>query len=223
MGGNIVVHRLPDGQKGLPWVFSWDIAGRVYGLAPSADGSRRLAGHVPRLTRRFDSGRSPAVMLPRPAPRAQPWTDGCAGRVHRQGCHAARLRAGNGVATRRPHRTVALCLPDRWWPIARRRCLLSQILSTIVPGTPIAIAVRRGAQPSASTFQTSRRDSPVLSLFLGTDREWVAWMPGRGITTPPIAGDHGGCWAGTSTRVWRRLPNSYPMSRYESSASPTAD
>jgi WD40 repeat protein len=45
----------------------------------------------------------------------------------------------------------------------------------VLPNTPIQFMVRRGAE--RVPLGTTKRDSPVLSLFLGLDREWVLWMP----------------------------------------------
>jgi WD40 repeat protein len=44
-----------------------------------------------------------------------------------------------------------------------------------LPDTRLELEVRRGAQVVA--FATTKREVPLLSLFLGEDREWVAWMP----------------------------------------------
>ena len=88
---------------------------------------------------------------------------------------------------------------------------LIQQIGTIVPGTPIFIAVRRGGQPEQ--FQTTRRDSPVLSLFPGSDREWVAWMP-EGYYDTSIAGDRR--LLGWHVNKGLAAPTEfYPMSRYE--------
>ena len=88
---------------------------------------------------------------------------------------------------------------------------LTQQIDTIVPGTPIFIAVRRGGRQEQ--FQTTRRDSPVLSLFPGSDREWVAWMP-EGYYDTSIAGDRRllGWHVNKGLAV---LTEFYPMSRYE--------
>ena len=76
---------------------------------------------------------------------------------------------------------------------------------------PILIAVRRGERPEQ--FQTTRRDSPVLSLFPGSDREWVTWMP-EGYYDTSIAGDRRllGWHVNKGLAV---PPEFYPMSRYE--------
>lgn len=48
-------------------------------------------------------------------------------------------------------------------------------VGSVPPNTPIQFMVRRGAEQLP--LGTTRRDAPVLTLFLGLDREWVLWMP----------------------------------------------
>jgi WD40 repeat protein len=45
----------------------------------------------------------------------------------------------------------------------------------VLPDTRLEVQVRRGAE--ALIFTTTKRESPFLSVFVGEDREWVAWMP----------------------------------------------
>jgi WD40 repeat protein len=59
----------------------------------------------------------------------------------------------------------------------------------------IGIKVRRrmpiptiGAVAFEAVLPTTRRDNPALALFLGTDKEWVLWMP-RGYYDTSIEGD----------------------------------
>ena len=59
-------------------------------------------------------------------------------------------------------------------------------LDRIEPGTPVEFLIRRGAEQFP--VGTTRRDSPRLSLFVGEDREWVAWMP-EGYYETSVAGD----------------------------------
>jgi WD40 repeat protein len=54
------------------------------------------------------------------------------------------------------------------------------------PNTTIMMIVRRGAE--RLPVNTTKRDSPVLSLFVGVDREWVVWMP-QGYYETSVAGD----------------------------------
>lgn len=54
------------------------------------------------------------------------------------------------------------------------------------PNTTIQLEVQRGDQRLLGL--TTKRDSPVLSLFVGLDREWVAWMP-QGYYETSVAGD----------------------------------
>ncbi|HKI18404.1 MAG TPA: hypothetical protein VKA15_11010, partial [Isosphaeraceae bacterium] len=62
-------------------------------------------------------------------------------------------------------------------------------------------------------FQTTRRDSPVLSFFPGSDREWVTWMP-EGYYDTSIAGDRR--LLGWHVNKGLAAPTEfYPMSRYE--------
>jgi hypothetical protein len=55
-----------------------------------------------------------------------------------------------------------------------------------VPNTAIQLVIRRG--DAQLPMMTTKRDSPVLSLFVGLDREWVVWMP-QGYYETSVAGD----------------------------------
>jgi len=197
MGGSIVIHRLPDGQR--THVFLGH-AGAIYGLAPSADG-RWLASASADQTVRL-------------------WT--LAGCDTRPPLGATLDRDAQGVFTvkdvtpRGFAREMGLQPGDRidrcsvgFVAIAPE--VLIQQIDTIAPGTPISIAVRRGGRPEQ--FQTTRRDSPVLSFFPGSDREWVAWMP-EGFYDTSIAGDRR--LLGWHVNKGLAAPTEfYPMSRYE--------
>jgi WD40 repeat protein len=59
-------------------------------------------------------------------------------------------------------------------------------VAAIDPGEKIEFVIRRGDQ--TILMETTRRDHPALSLFPGTNREWVLWMP-HGYYDTSIAGD----------------------------------
>lgn len=59
--------------------------------------------------------------------------------------------------------------------------------NALEPNTTIQMVVRRDGQRVRGL--TTKRDSPLLALYVGLDREWVVWMP-RGYYETSIAGDH---------------------------------
>ncbi len=66
---------------------------------------------------------------------------------------------------------------------------LDEVLGTLdrlEPGTKIEFGVRRGAD--LVPLETTRRDAPSLSLFVGDNRDWVLWMP-EGFYDTLLAGD----------------------------------
>jgi hypothetical protein len=74
------------------------------------------------------------------------------------------------------------------------RTFLEQIDQT-GPDTSIELVVRRplvvlgwNLGPTTAIVATTRREHPALSLFVGRDRDWLAWMP-RGYYDASIAGD----------------------------------
>lgn len=83
----------------------------------------------------------------------------------------------------------------------------------VEPFTTIQMQVQRDGRVLNMT--TTKRDSPALSLFVGTDREWVLWMP-QGYYETSILGDR-------KYLVWHRNggPNAtepsetFPADRFE--------
>jgi WD40 repeat protein len=73
----------------------------------------------------------------------------------------------------------------REWPKDQFAAFLAQA-DAAPPNTTIQVAIRRGGQVMPAG--TTKRDSPVLSLFVGLDREWVVWMP-QGYYETSVAGD----------------------------------
>ncbi len=61
-------------------------------------------------------------------------------------------------------------------------------VAAIAPNTGIEFEVSRPPAAERLRFGTTKRDRPVLSLFVGRDREWVLWMP-RGYYDTSVAGD----------------------------------
>ena len=131
-----------------------------------------------------------------------------AGRVHQSRMSrlaASRRKWGCDLGT---ESNSALCLSTRWWPSAG--------------GAYSADRHNRAWNTdfdcgppwwTAEQFQTTRRNSPVLSLFLGSDREWVAWMP-EGYYDTSIAGDRR-LLGWHVNKGLAAPPEFYPMSRYE--------
>jgi WD40 repeat protein len=201
MSGSIVVHRLPDGQRTRVFLGH---SGATYGLAPSADGRWLASASADQTLRLW----ALAGCDSRP-PLGATFDRDAAGvftvrEVTRRGfAEEMGLQPGDRVEQCSVVRGELLA------PIAPDA--LVREIDTVAPGTPIAIAVRRGGQPAQ--FQTTRRDSPVLSLFPSSDREWVMWMP-EGYYDTSFAGDRRllGWHVNKGMAV---PPEFHPMSRYE--------
>jgi len=197
MGGSIIIHRLPDGQRTRVFLGH---AGAIYGLAPSADGRWLASASADQTVRLWtlagcDTRPPLGATLDRDA----------------QGVFTVKDVTPRGFAQEmglRPGDRIERCCLGS---VAVAPEVLTQQIDTIVPGTSIFIVVRRGGRPEQ--VQTTRRDSPVLSFFPGSDREWVAWMP-EGYYDTSIAGDRR--LLGWHVNTGRAAPTEfYPMSRYE--------
>jgi WD40 repeat protein len=174
-GGSIVIHRLPDGQKTRVFMGH---AGAVHGLAPSADGRWLVSASADQTVRLW----SLAGCDTRP-PLGVTWDRNA------QGVFTVKDVAPRGFAQEmglQPGDRIDQCTLSRDELVPIAPDLLIRQIDTIAPGTPIAIAVRRGGR--LEQFQTTRRDSPVLNLIPGSDREWVIWTP-EGYYDSSIAGD----------------------------------
>jgi WD40 repeat protein len=200
LSGSIVIHRLSDGQRTR--VFSGH-SGAIHGLAPSADGRWLASASADQTVRLWTLAgcdvRPPlGATLERDAQGVYTVKD-----ITRRGfAQEMGLKVGDKIDQ------CSLAL-DKLVVIAPD-ALMRQI-DTIAPGTPIVIAVQRAGR--AEQFQTTRRDSPVLSLFPSNDREWVMWMP-EGYYDTSIAGDR----RLLGWHVNKELPaptEFYPMSRFE--------
>jgi WD40 repeat protein len=201
MGGSIVIHRLPDGERTRVFLGH---AGAVHGLAPSADGRWLASASADQTVRLWTlAGCDTRPPVGATLDRDQQGVFIVRQVTPRSFAEVMGLRSGDRVDQCALYLgKVVDIAPDR---------LMEQI-HTIVPGTPISITVRRGGQPVQ--FQTTRRDLPVLSLFPGSDREWVAWMP-EGYYDTSIAGDRR--LLGWHANKGLAAPTEfYPMSRYES-------
>ncbi len=200
LGGSIVIHRLPDGQRTRVFLGH---AGAVHGLAPSADG-RWLASASADQTVRLWTLNGCDVRPPLGATLDR----------DAQGVFTVKDVTPRGFAQEmglRPGDRIEQCslILDKLVAIAPE--VLTRQIDTIEPGTSILISVRRAGRPEQ--FQTTRRDSPVLSLFPGSDREWVTWMP-EGYYDTSIAGDRR--LLGWHVNKGLAVPTEfYPMSRYE--------
>ena len=204
LGGTAVLYSLPDGRKTRVYLGHSEA---VYGLAPSADG-RWLATASADETVRLWSLSGCDV---RPALGATLVLDPQGGlTVADLGmrCFAREmgLERGDRITncTRGPQRVqLAVATPDA----------LRSSMESIEPGVTILVDVVRNGRPER--FQTSRRDSPALSLFIGSKQEWIIWMP-EGYYHSSIAGDR-------ELLGWHvnKQPNVatttafYPMSRYQ--------
>jgi len=201
MSGSIIIHRLPDGQRTR--VLSGH-SGATYGLAPSADGRWLASASADQTVRLW----ALAGCDTRPPLGATFERDA-------QGVFTVREVMRRGFAQEmglQPGDRIDQCslVRDRSAVPIAPDSLIRQI-DTVAPGIPIAIAVHRGGRPEQ--FQTTRRDSPVLSLFPSSDREWVMWMP-EGYYDTSIAGDRR--LLGWHVNKGVAVPAEfYPMSRYE--------
>jgi len=200
MGGSIVIHRLPDGQRTRVFLGH---AGAIHGLAPSADGRWLASASADQTVRLWTLAGCDA----RPPLGATLDRDA-------QGVFTVREVTPRGFAQEmglRPGDRVDGCSLSLDKLVAIAPEVLIRQIDTVEPGTPIVISVRRGGQPEQ--FQTTRRDSPVLSLFPSSDREWVAWMP-EGYYDTSIAGDRR-LLGWHVNKGLAAPPEFYPMSRYE--------
>jgi WD40 repeat protein len=197
MGGSIVIHRLPDGQRTRVFLGH---SGAIYGLAPSADGRWLASASADQTLRLWTLARCDArpplgVTLERDA----------------QGVFTVKEVAPRGFAQvmgLQPGDRIGQCSLGS---VAIAPEVLINQIDTIAPGEQISIAASRGGRPEQ--FQTTRRDGPALSLFPGSDREWVTWMP-EGYYDTSIAGDRR--LLGWHVNKGLALPTEfYPMSRYE--------
>jgi hypothetical protein len=92
-------------------------------------------------------------------------------------------------------------------------------------GAPIALIVRRrthvplfgSVELTLDPVNTTRRDSPALTIMTGVDREWVAWTP-RGYYDTSIEGDLSLLGWQTNPRYDRLGPTDYvPIAAHEAS------
>ncbi len=167
----IVIFRLEDGQRTR--VFNGHL-GPVYAIAASPDGRWLLSGSVDQTARLWRLA-------------------GCDARPE-LGATSIRNAAGEAVvATVEPRGfadAMGMKVGDVVEILAVGREVRNPIdfrpLADVPPGVTIGFQIRRGAE----RFQvpTTRRDSPALSVFVGDDHEWVAWMP-QGFYETSIAGD----------------------------------
>jgi WD40 repeat protein len=199
--GSLLIHRLTDGQRTRLFLGH---SGAINGLAPSADG-RWLASASADQTVRL-------------------WT--LAGSHTRPALGATFDRDAQGVFTvkevarRSFAQEMGLKTGDRidtcYYVVRGERVRVTpddliRRIDTIAPGTPIGVEAHRAGQPRE--FQTTRRDSPVLSLFPSSDHEWVTWMP-EGDYDTSIAGDQRLLGWHVNKGV-AEAAEFYPMSRYE--------
>ena len=89
------------------------------------------------------------------------------------------------------------------------------------PATMFGFDVRMGADPAPLLTAISKRDSPALSLLLGTDGEWAAWSP-QGYYDSSVRGDNFLGWhrnlPGVFTGPFPTRPTEYVQARtYEGS------
>lgn len=182
--------------------------GDVYALAPSPDG-RWLATASTDQTVRFWSLEG-CDRVPPLGARLEPAADGTATVAEiRPRSFAQQMGLDRGdVVTR-------VLVGGREVPLAD----WGRRLDASPPDTQVVLFVRRG--PQVLPFGSTKRDVPLLSLFPGTDREWVVWMP-EGYYETSIAGDrrflgwHQNHAPADDPRDLYALPTDYfPVDRFE--------
>ncbi len=204
LGGTVVMYSLPDGQKTRVYLGH---AEAVYGLAPSADGrwlATASADETVRLWSLAGCDARPALgatVVPNPQGGLAVTDVDMRSFAREMG-----LQRGDRITkcTAGPKRVqLPFDTPDA----------LRSSMESVEPGVTVYVDVVRNGRPDQ--LQTSRRDSPALSLFLGNNQEWIVWMP-EGYYHSSIAGDR-------ELLGWHvnKEPNVatttafYPMSRYE--------
>jgi len=204
LGGSVVLFSLPDGKKTRVYLGH---AEAVYGLAPSADGrwlGTASADQTVRLWSLSGCDVRPALgatVVPDPQGGLTVTDVGMRSFAREMG-----LERGDRITkcTGGPQRVqFSVDSPDA----------LRSSMESVEPGVAVYVDVLRNGRPDQ--LQTSRRDSPAVSLFLGNNQEWIVWMP-EGYYHSSIAGDR-------ELLGWHvnKEPNVatttafYPMSRYE--------
>jgi len=204
LGGTVVMYSLPDGPKTRVYLGH---AEAVYGLAPSADGrwlATASADETVRLWSLAGCDARPALgatVVPDPQGGLTVTDVGMRSFAREMG-----LQRGDRIikcTTGRQRTPLSVGTLDALRPS----------MESVEPGVPVYFDIVRNGRPDQ--FQTSRRDSPALSLFLGNNQEWIVWMP-EGYYHSSIAGDR-------ELLGWHvnKEPNVatttafYPMSRYE--------
>lgn len=179
----VVVHRLEDGVRTR---FLDGHSGSVYCLAPSPDGKWLATGSEDQTVRLWALAGCDGL-----APLGAEFDrrDGSVvvkGITPRGFAEASGLEVGDVIES--------FHLGGR--PVTAEAFLAEH--ASAAPNTRIEFAVRRkaAAPPDAKgegadrrlVVGTSKRDAPLLSLFVGKDREWVLWMP-RGYYDSSVSGD----------------------------------
>lgn len=204
--GGVILYRAGDGRKTR--VFSGH-AGFVLGMAPSADGRWLATASDDQTVRLW----SLAGVDQRPAFGATLRRDDRGDRVVDEvvpGGHADKMGLDVGDRVGR----VGIEGVNGNEPIPVEQFL--GLVDDAVPNRLIYVYVRRGDDPEEFPVGTTKRDSPLLSFYPGTDREWVIWMP-EGYYDTSIAGDHRllGWHVNPPANALLGPTRFYPLSRYE--------
>ena len=167
----IVIYRLDDPVRTR--VYNGHL-GAVYSIAPSPDGRWLVSGSVDQTARLWSLAGCDTLPPLGATSALNPAGKAVVATVAPRGfAEAMGLQVGDVVEMLAVGKTL-------------RNPLDFAALTAETPGVTIGFKIRRGAE--VFNLPTTRRDSPILSLFVGADHEWVTWVP-KGFYETSAAGD----------------------------------
>lgn len=203
----VVVHRLEDGARTR---FLDGHNGPVHCLAPSPDGKWLATGSADQTVRLWKLAgcdelaplgaqferREGAVFVKSVEPRSFAEAGGFVAGDRVESFHLG----GKAVSADEFLAKFATWPPNSWVVLEVRR--------KPVAGRPDA--------PAPTAVGTTKRDNPLLSLFVGRDREWVLWMP-KGYYDSSVTGDSRYLgWHLNKATIANPAPSDYvPLLTYE--------